>query len=140
MVRRKVKVSNTRTCKVKKVLVKNPKRFSIIDNSCYCWNSDDLRDLQLICRHASFVKIFPPANTSNQKINSIKTFMFNVIGVDAVKVMPRSISSRLVSSHKKSKKEPVRKTVINYAKDIKNSVDKKLLITTLNKVMDKVGL
>lgn len=124
----------------KRIKLKGSKQFALIESTDKCWSSKSITYLTKKYKGISFIKVFPPANASKSLIANIKRYLIDNVGVEVVKVMPRETSSRIATKSKLTKKKNIRSTVIDYGTNVINSIDKPLLLTTLNETMDKAGL
>lgn len=119
------------------ITINNSKKFKIIKSTHSVWVNEDLSLLDKY-KGISFVNVYPSSDSNNDFVMMVKDYLFG-IGVEAVKVMP-IVKSIIVTKNKKYKSKPIRDTVIEYGKRVKNSSNKRLLLKTLNYTMDQVGL
>jgi hydroxypyruvate isomerase len=124
---------------IRRIKIEDAKSFAIINSDDDYW-IDRLLESLIIDKGVSFIKIFPPSDATDELIDSIKHYLKYTLGIEVVKIMPRTSLPQVNVEIKNVKRKTIRETVIEYANNVTNSIDKKLLIETLNRTMDQAGL
>lgn len=132
------KISN-RPARIRRIKLKRLKSFAEIGPDNKYWVSGSFKTIDRRCKGISFIKVFPPSDAIDGLIVLLKAYLKNELGAEVIKVMPKALSDKLLSDHKRIKRQSIRKVVLEYAKN-SNSIDHKSLTDTLNRTMDKVGL
>ena len=121
---------------IKVIRITGSKSFGVISSDHPYWKTGSLNKI----KRDSFIKILPPSNATDDEISNIKIFL-EENGVEIVKIMPREFGDKVVSeSSIKISNQTMRETVIDFAKNMKNSFNRSELINVLNETMDQVEI